>query len=90
MEKNQLTKLEISISFHLLPDILKVITGAQMDNRVLKVNERKGMVEMEIHYQGELNYHRKAIAELEEMLEEYDAIRYETGDDSDWRDHTDN
>lgn len=72
------------VPLDVLTDIVKVILEMELKNEITAVNENKAFIEIKVEYQNGLGFHKKAIVNIESILDDYNHYRFEE-EETDWR-----
>jgi hypothetical protein len=85
MEKNRsIKRKEIIVPLDVMMDIAKIIVETEMESAITALNENKNTVQITLGFPEELNYYKKALDNIESILNDYKHYRFEEEAD-DWR-----
>ena len=88
MEKDKnIKQKEINVPIDILMDVSKIILETELENKITGINENKNIVQITLIYQAGLNYHQKAIENIDTILLDYRHYRYEEEGENDWREN---
>ena len=83
MENNNRYK-HYHIPLDVLMDILKIIKETELKTEITGTNENKSLIEIKVEYQNGLGFHKKAIDNIDTILDDYNYYRFEE-EETDWR-----
>ncbi|MBS1634312.1 MAG: hypothetical protein JST26_00220 [Bacteroidetes bacterium] len=86
MEKNRsIKRKEITVPLDIMMDIAKIIVETEMESTITGLNENKNTVQIILGFPEELNYYKKALDNIDSILNDYKHYRFEE-EAEDWRD----
>ena len=86
MEKNRsIKRKEISVPLDVMMDIAKIIVETEMESAITGLNENKNTVQIVVAFPEGLNYYKKALDNIDNILADHKHYRFEE-EVEDWRD----
>lgn len=86
MEKNKnIKRKEITVPLDVMIDIAKIIVETEMESGITGLNENKNTVQIVIAFPEGLNYYKKALDNIDNILADHKHYRFEE-EAEDWRD----
>lgn len=86
MEKNRsIKRKEINVPLDVMIDIAKIIVETEMESAITGLNENKNTVQTVIAFPEGLNYYKKALDNIDNILADHKHYRFEE-EAEDWRD----
>jgi hypothetical protein len=77
---------ECIIPMDVFIDIARIISQAELPHKIIRVIENKNQVEMQLSYQKNLTFHKKAEKNIHDILFSYDTYRNEDTGTINWKD----